>query len=372
MNLNGLFAFLNKKDKSVMGIDIGSSAIKIVQLKKRKGRAVLETYGALSLGPYGGVEVGRATNLPTDKVNEALADLLKEAKTTTKSCGISVPLSSSFVTFIKMPALDEKQLAQMIPIEARKYIPVPINEVLLDWWVVPKEENVLGANSPKKDDKTAPKEDMEVLVVVIHNEAIQKYTEIVQKNQLQSSFYEIEIFSTIRAALDHSVQSQMIVDMGAGTTKLYIIDKGILRYSHTINRGSQDITLAISNAMGIPVPEAENLKRLHGLVGGPEFKELAEIISLTLDYIFYESNRVLLNFQKKYNKTVNKVVLTGGGALLKGFKELASSGFQTDTTLGDPFAKVETPAFLEEVLKQAGPEFAVAVGIALRKLSDIK
>lgn len=370
MNLNGLFSFLNTKDKSVLGIDIGSSAIKVVQLKKKKGRAVLETYGELALGPYGGVEVGRATSLSTDKISEAMGDLLKEAKTTTKSCGITIPLASSFVTFIKMPALDEKQLAQMIPIEARKYIPVPINEVLLDWQVIPKD-GAMGS-LPKKEDKNAPKEDVDVLVVVIHHEAIQKYSEVVQKNQLQSSFYEIEIFSTIRAALDHSVQSQMILDVGAGTTKLYIIDKGVLRYSHTINRGSQDITLAISNAMGIPVPEAENLKRLHGLSGGPEFKELTEIISLTLDYIFYESNRVLLNFEKKYNKSVGKVVLTGGGSLLKGFKELATTSFQTDAVLGDPFAKVETPAFLEDVLKQAGPEFAVAVGAALRKLSDVQ
>jgi len=88
---------------SVLGIDIGSASIKVVQLKKQGGRAVLETYGALYLGPYGGVEIGRATNLSSTKVAEALSDLLKEAKTTTKNCALSIPVSSSLITFIDMP-----------------------------------------------------------------------------------------------------------------------------------------------------------------------------------------------------------------------------------------------------------------------------
>ncbi len=393
MNIGSIFSFLNKKNDSVLGIDIGSSAIKIVQLKKKKGRAILETYGELALGPYAGVEVGRSTNLERSKLVEALNDVLKESNTTTKASATTIPLTSSFITFIKMPAIEGKQLAEMIPIEARKYIPVPISEVMLDWWVIPKENKFANENSngpagasgtngsknvkplPKGPPAPAtpmPREDLDVLVVVIHNEALEKYQQITARAGLESSFTEIEIFSTIRAALEQGVESQMILDLGASTAKLYIIEHGILRNSHTINRGSQDITLAISKSLSMSVVEAENLKRAHGLKGGPELKDLTETISLNLDYIFYESNRVLLNYQKKFNKNVTKIILTGGGVLLKGFKELASSSFQTEVVLCDPFSKVETPAFLSEVLKQAGPEFAVAVGSALRKLGEIK
>jgi type IV pilus assembly protein PilM len=158
--------------------------------------------------------------------------------------------------------------------------------------------------------------------------------------------------------------------MGAHSTKLYIIERGLLRASHIINKGSQDITLAISKSLSISITDAENLKRSFGLKGGPEYKELTEIITVNLDYIFYEANATLLNYQKKYEKNISKVILTGGGVMLKGFIDLAKISFQTEIIYSDPFSKLETPAFLAEQFLQSGPEFAVAIGCALRRLSE--
>ena len=90
-----------------------------------------------------------------------------------------------------------------------------------------------------------------------------------------------------------------------------------------------------------------------------------------MDYIFSEANSVLLNYQRRFNKTISKVILTGGGVAMKGVVELARANFQTTVEIGDPFSKIETPAFLEGVLQTAGLEFAVAVGIALRKLQEM-
>ncbi len=119
------FTFLfHKGTESAIGIDIGPSSIKVVQLEKKRGKAVLKTYGALALGPYAGVEVGRATRLGADKVAQAMVDILREANTTTKVCGLSIPMSSSLVTVIEVPTTDPNELASMIPIEARKYIPI--------------------------------------------------------------------------------------------------------------------------------------------------------------------------------------------------------------------------------------------------------
>ncbi|MDO8424034.1 MAG: pilus assembly protein PilM, partial [bacterium] len=78
----------------------------------------------------------------------------------------------------------------------------------------------------------------------------------------------------------------------------------------------------------------------------------------------------LLSFEKKYNKTVAKVILVGGGAALKGLSELAKNNFKTEVTLAAPFSKLSAPAFLENILRETGPEFAVAIGLALRKLSE--
>lgn len=362
------FSSFFKKESSVLGVDIGSSAIKVVQIKKKHGRAVLETYGELALGPYAGIEVGRAASVPADKIIEAIKDILKESKTTTTQCGVALPLSSSLISFISIPPVPEKQMADVIAIEARKYIPVPLNEVLLDWSVIPKED----AYVTEEDSTKTEKQGSDVLVVAIHNQYISDYQSIMAGSGLQPSFYEIEIFSSIRAVVDQGVSTVMIVDMGARSTKLYIVERGILRASHIINKGGQDITLALSKAMSITISEAETLKRTHGLKGGPEFKELNEIITVNLDYIFYETNATLLNYQKKFSKNVSKVMLTGGGVLLKGFTDLAKISFQTNVIYADPFGKLETPAFLAEEFLQAGPEFAVAIGVALRRLQELE
>ncbi len=383
--LNKIFSSLfSSKGQSVLGIDIGSSAIKIVQIKKKRGRAVLETYGELALGPYAGVEVGRSTGLPKEKIIEALKDILREAKTTTLSCGVALPLSSSLITFITIPQVPEKQLQEVISLEARKYIPVPMNEVMFDYSVIPREDSfssdpqdVEGVktedNVPGKEGApVAKQQSQDVLVVAIHNEYINNYQAISASLNLAPSFYEIEIFSSIRAVVEQGIQAVMVVDMGAQSTKLYIIERGLLRASHIINRGSQDITLAISKSLSLTVNEAENMKRSYGLKGGPEYKELTEVITVNLDYIFYEANAALFNYQKKYMKNISKVILTGGGVLLKGFTDLAKVSFQTEVVYANPFSKLETPAFLNEQFQTAGPEFAVAIGCALRRLSELE
>jgi type IV pilus assembly protein PilM len=371
--LNKLFSsFFSKKGQSVIGIDIGSSAIKIVQIKKKRGRAVLETYGELALGPYAGIEVGRATSLPMEKTVEALKDILREAKVTTKLAGIALPLSSSLITFITIPPVPEKQQADVIAIEARKYIPVPMNEVMFDYSIIPKEESFTQDESEKLPNSPEKQIPIDVLVVAIHNEYMNNYQAISNSVMLEPSFYEIELFSSIRSVIDQGIAPTMIMDMGAQATKLYIVERGVLRASHIINRGSQDITLAISKSLSVSINEAENLKRTFGLKGGPEYKELTEVITVNLDYIFYEANAVLLNYQKKYMKSIGKVVLTGGGVLLKGFTELSKVSFQTEIVYANPFGKLETPAFLNEQFKVAGPEFAVAIGCALRRLSELE
>ncbi|MAF59272.1 MAG: type IV pilus assembly protein PilM [Candidatus Pacebacteria bacterium] len=352
---------------SVLGIDFGSSTIKIVQMKREKGVAILETYGELALGPYANLEVGRATNLPAEKLTPVLLDLIKEANVTSASAGVAIPFSASLTSLIQVPDLPQKQLQTIIPIEARKYIPVPISEVTLDWFIVPKNQG--GAPEGKEESADGGKK-TDVLLVAIHNDVLNKYQEVMKAVGLYVSFYEIEIFSTIRAVLSHGIAPVMVLDMGAASTKAYMVEFGIVKSSHIINRGSQDITLTLSQATGMSVAKAEEHKRQVGLFGLPENPATKESILLTLDHIFSEANRVLLNYQGRFNKSVRSVILTGGGAIMKGLLEEASKHFETEVSIGDPFSKVESPAFLEGILKEVGPEFAVAVGVALRKLQE--
>ncbi|OHB07595.1 MAG: hypothetical protein A2W64_02570 [Candidatus Zambryskibacteria bacterium RIFCSPLOWO2_02_39_10] len=369
---SGLF---NSQSKSVLGIDIGSSSIKIVQLSRRGGRVILETYGELSLGPYAGKSIGEATNLSAEKIIEAVQDLLKEKEVnaTTRICGVAIPFSSSLITVIELPNQSLKQLAEMIPIEARKYIPVPISEVALDWYVIPKDRNPESEPTPNTDrDGKIVLEKQEVLIVALHNDTITRYHDIVTKSALQATFFEIEIFSTMRSILDQELTPVLLIDMGATSTKLYIVERGILRSSHMINSGGQNMTNELSKSLGIPLPEAEILKREKGLLGEINGIEIKNVITVTLDYIFSEANRTVLAYQKKYNKNVSKVILVGGGSALKGVVDVAKGSFQTEVLGGDPFAKVLSPAFLEKVLRETGPEFAVSVGVALRCLQELE
>jgi cell division ATPase FtsA len=179
------------------------------------------------------------------------------------------------------------------------------------------------------------------------------------------------MFSSTRALLSGETAPILIFDMGASSTKVYILERGVVKYSHIINKGSQDITMSISKGLSVTFDRAEHMKRNLGSTSSAEEKNVFEIISLTLDYIFSEANTVLMNYQRKFNKTINKVILTGGGVAMKGVYELARSNFQTEVVMGDPFNKVETPAFLEGVLKVTGLEFSTALGLALRKLQEL-
>lgn len=364
-----------KPGESVLGIDVGSSSIKIVQMRKRKGRAILETYGEIALGPYANFAIGQVTNLPPERIAEALKDVMKESNVTTLQSGVSIPFKSSLVSLIELPVMPEKQLREMIPLEARKYIPVPISEVTLDWWVVPTEHDSTLDFVESDDDQTRLKQaelrKAQVLLVSIHNEVLNTYNTFVQTAGLQADFFEIEMFSATRSLLSGETEPVMIFDFGASSAKIYVIERGVVKFSHIINKGSQDITLSISKGMNVSFDEAERIKRNLGTGVVQNEKDVYEIISLPLDYIFSEASSMVLSFQKRFNKTISKVILTGGGAGMRGVLDLAKANFQTEVMMGDPFSKVETPAFLEDVLKATGLEFAVAIGIALRKLQEL-
>ncbi len=354
-------------EESVVGIDIGTSSIKVVQLKKKKGKAVLETYGALSLGPYGELDVGQVTNLSLDKVSQALTDVLRESNITTTSSAFSIPSSASLIFIVELPAqVMEKDYPTIVPTEARKYIPVPISEVSIDWWEIPRVESEFMGDSEAPENATLTKK--EVLVVAIHNDALTKYREILKKLPLEASFFEIEVFSSVRATFGHELSSVLIMDLGASKTKLSIVEHGVMREFHIVNRGGADITTSLSKSLGVPYPKAEEMKRKWGLAGNPDDKAVAEIARISVDYIFAETQSVILNYEKKYNRSINKIILTGGGALLRGILPAAEGTFRSEVVLGNAFSKVEAPVFLAPVLESTGPEFAVAVGLALRKL----
>lgn len=359
-----------KSGGSVLGIDIGSSAIKVVQLRKKGTQIVLETYGSLALGPYGDVEIGRSPNLAPDKVSEALMDVLRESHVTTNQAGLAMPYGSSLISMAELPEVAESELAQIVPFEARKYIPVPLTEVMLDWMIIPKTNAPVQPAQPRAEGQAAPLKTIDILLVAIHNETLARYQTITSKAALEISFFEIEAFSDIRAVLDQSLKTEMVIDFGAATTKVYIVERGIIRTPHIINRGSQDITIALSQGLGVSVQDAEIIKRDLAQVPAARQKDVNTMVGKALEPVFSEVNQVSVSYQKKFSKDVAKCYIIGGGARLANLLPYAESQIRAEVALGNPFSKTVAPAFLDEVLRSTGPEFAGAIGIALRKIQD--
>lgn len=375
LNLGSVFGdLLKKRPSSVVGIDIGTSSIKIVQLKLTRGAPILETYGEIALGPYAKIPIGKAVKLPPEKITEAVQDIIKEANVSAKDGGMSIPFSSSLITILNLPKVSEEQLKQIVPIEARKYIPIAVSEVALDWFVIPKDETVQGefdrVNPP---DPIQAKGGQEVLLVAIHNTISRTYQALATACGITAQFFEIEIFSAIRSSVGHGLAPILFVDIGASTTKVYVVERGVVRLTHLVTMGGQQMTETLAVSMQWDFEKAERVKRERGLLqgatySGEENEKINQAMLSTLSRIFSEINRVLLSYGQRYNKNIAHVVLAGGGASLPGLGEAAKSALSTEVEIANPFGKTEAPAFMGTVLKEIGPGFAVAIGLALRAL----
>lgn len=363
------------KEGSILGVDIGASSAKIVQLRASRGTAILETYGEIAFGPYGGQSIGKAVKLTPEKIAEALTDLIREANVTGRAGGISIPFSASLVSVLEMPKVDKESMQRMVPIEARKYIPLPTSEVTLDWFAIPQEEQGESAFDQVEAPKPNRAKMQEVLLVAIHNEILGDYQKIAESTGVAVHFYEIEIFSVTRSSMGHGAAPVLVVDLGASTTKMYIVERGIVRLTHLLTAGGQNMTDTLARSLTWDFEKAERVKREIGLVSSSAYStdendRIRTALLSTLSRVFSEVDRVLLSYGQRYNKNVSHVLFAGGGASLPGLAEQAKQVLHAEVEIADPFSRTEAPAFLRDVLKQIGPGFAVAVGLALRRLKN--
>jgi type IV pilus assembly protein PilM len=335
-----------------VGIDIGSSSMKVVELYDNKGVPTLNTYGELQLGPYGDIEIGRTTNLQVATLAQALIDIVRESSVATKSGVLAIPYNASFVTVITVQTTDQNEINSLIPTEAKKYIPVPMNSVSLDWFVLSSGEN----NTSK------------VLVAAIHNESLKRYRSAVAAAGLKDKTTEIEIFSAVRSSIAQEDTAVGVLDMGASGTRLYITDRGSVRKAHSIRVGGLELTQLLASTLHMEFVEAEELKR-----GGlSNHAEAEKVLTSALQRGFHEIAQVIKRYEEDEKQTVEKVILSGGGALLLNVDKVAQDIFGKSVVRSDPFSKTAYPAFLEDVLTEAGPSFSVAVGAALRMLMTQK
>jgi len=357
-----IFSHIQKSNEpptseSVVGIDIGSSSIKVVELQDRDGIVTLTTYGELQLGPYSeGKPLGQAVTLDAGIEQQAVSDILREAAVKAKQAVVAMPLASSFVTVMTLPVDDEEEdIAPRIRVEARKYIPIPISNVMLDWVVLndPSESNADGIFN------------YEILVAAIHNEALSRTTSMLGTISLGGAPTEIECFSTIRAAYNSDTPVTAVIDVGAISTKLYLLKEGMLYRMHRVRGGSALCTEQYAKDHNLDFEEAETIKRSL-TPNDSAFVAYQKIYHNHFNRQLKEFVYVMNEFKKATNEEVAGLVLTGGGVQFPGFQKYVNDYFSLPTVINKPFDRVAYPAFMEDTLDSIGPSFSTALGAALR------
>lgn len=362
-----MFNIFQRKPKSCIGIDIGTSSIKVVQLRRSEDRYKLETYGELQA--YGYLErlndpfQTKSLQLLESQVIKMVSRVLKEAGATTKKAVMSIPVFSSFISVLDLPPMSEKELSSAITFEAKRYVPISLSEVKIDWEVIDRKE--VGPSESKKKGLF----NFRVLIIAVPKEVIAKYLRIAQALGLNLLSLELENFSYTRSLVGNDLSTTCVLDFGARSTSFTINDRGSIQISHSLDIAGTELTRALSHSMGIDFRRAEMYKR-EGLnhMGLGAGREIKEVILTFIDKIIFEIERVIDSYQKKTGRKVAKLILSGGSSNLVGLEDYLENKLKIDVMIGNPWARVAYPLILESILKEIAPKFTVAVGLAMREV----
>jgi len=340
---------------SVVGVDIGSSSMKVVELKQSKGVITLATYGEVQLGPYHNREIGQSVSLDTSQEQAALVDIIRESAVKARNAVFAMPLSSSFVTNVSIEADADADLSSLVRIEARKVIPSSLSEITLDWAEV----------ELTKTERAAEQNQRNVLIAAIQNAALERFKVLMQFAGLIKPPTEIECFSTIRSLYTSEAEDIAIIDIGAVSAKLYIARKGLLMRMHRIRAGGAVATKQIEKELEVDFETAEQMKYAADRKSA-SFAELKRAHDSSYDRAFREFRQVLAEYEEKTGITLDSVHLSGGAALFPGIDAYLAEAIDREVILAHPFSKVAYPAFMEDTMSEIGPSFTVALGAALR------
>lgn len=375
--------FFGKKEVSVVGVDIGTSSIKLIELRNKDGRVELVTYGFVDHfeGEILGIE-----RQDTTAIAHFINQIYHKAKCSTASSIAALPTYSVFTALMTMPQMKKDELDSAIHWEAKKIIPLPLEEIVLDYRIL-TSAHPKGTLSLSLGKKKEPKEEegvqteppqQKILVTGASREMVNRYTEIFQKSGLTLSSLETEMFALARALVGDDTGEHMIVEIGAATTDLIIVENTVPFLGRSIESGGYAMTRAIMNSININQKRAEQLKRDIGLLtydaqsgsGG-----IPDILKSSIEPILHEIRYTLDLYRDhavkpsdKATGIIEKIILTGGTALLPGIADYFSKALDMRVVLGDPWSRVFYHQDLKPLLATIGPKFSVSIGLALREV----
>lgn len=349
-----------KKSKTLVGIDISSTAVKLIELGGSRGNMRVEGYAAVAVPPDSVVD--KHVNNP-EAVGESIKKALHMAGTRTKHACVAVGGASVITKLVPMPAgLSDNELEQQIRLEAEQYIPFPLEEVGLDFEVI----------GPSGEEPTS----VDVLIAACRNETIESRVAAVEMAGLICSIVDIESNALENAC--HLIREQMtggkentiaFIDIGATTTTLNIMHAGNIVYTRDQSFGGKQLTEEIMRHYGLSYEDAGKAKRLGGLPDSYADEVLKPFIADAMQQV----NRALQFFFASHSQVekLDQIVLAGGCASIPGIDLALEEQMEVATRIADPFASMKIAARAKpKMLKLDAPALMTAVGLALRSFDN--
>lgn len=353
--------FLKRKQKGYLGIDFGAGGIKVVQLQPVDGRGKLFTYGFAERGLE---EVGIDYLDQPDATSDLLKKICAKARITTTQAVAALPIPSVFSAVLSIADVPKKELLQAVQWEAKKLIPLPLEEVVLDYKELAalpsSKEGKQGKEKEEKKEKS-----IQVLLTAAPKGIIDKYLQVAKQAGLTLSSIETEAFAIIRSLVGTDPVPAVVVDIGAVRSNILIIDRGIPMLTRSVQIGGKKCTEALAVNLGLKPNQAEAMKR--DLDANTELPPvLKDVLQPLLNELKYSFN--VYRTRNAVVRPPEKIILTGGGAGTPGIAKLLAAEFNLRTFLGDPWDQVDFNKDLTHILQTMGSRFAVSIGLALRNL----
>jgi type IV pilus assembly protein PilM len=345
----GLFS---SSDNSYLGVDIGDSSLKLVELKKKGKKIYLSNYAFSE-----NVSDIKFTKIDdTVYLAKAINKVCKESNIKAKRVTASLPTFAVFSSIINLNNVEKKNMAEAVADEARKVIPLPLEEMKIDFKIMPAIPGADRANS-------------RVFLTGSPKKLVRKYIDIFKAADLELLNLETETFSLVRSLLGSDKSTVMIAEIGANSTDISIIKESIPVLNRSLEICGNTITHDLATAMGLDVVQAEQFK-IDLSISEKGNGELLPIIVKTIAPIVSEIEYMLDFFNMSNQGKVEKIILSGGGSMLTGLPEYLSEKLNLQVIVGDPFSRVVYAEELRPVINEVGPKLAVAVGLALRDIEN--
>jgi type IV pilus assembly protein PilM len=350
-----------RRAKSLVGLDIGSSAVKAVELKAAGKGYKVTAFGAESVPPDSIVD---GAIIDGAAVADAIRRLFDGNKIQTKDVAASLSGSAVIVKKITLPVMTEAELAESIYWEAEQYIPFDIQDVNLDYQILDPGDAANG------------KATMDVLLVAAKKEKIADYTGVIAQAGRTAVVVDVDAFALQNAfEVNYGIEPGKIVvllNAGASATNINILQGDQSVFTRDISIGGNAYTEALQKELNLPFEQADDLKRGEP-ADGVTFEDARPVLRAVTENVMLEIQKTFDFFKATAaSDRIDRIVVSGGASRAEGFLEMLTERFEAPVELFDPFRNVSFDAKRFQVgeVDAIAPTAAVAVGLALRRAAD--